>query len=45
MEHAVYSERLEAIAADGSSTIVMFDYAINKPRRMPEDLLGDDGTR
>lgn len=38
MEHAVYSERLSAITADGTSTIVMFDYAINKPRRMPEDL-------
>lgn len=38
MEHAVYSERLGEIAADGSSTIVMFDYAVNKPKRMPENL-------
>ena len=26
------------IAAEGSSTIVMFDYAVNKPRRMPDEL-------
>jgi acyl-CoA thioester hydrolase len=35
MEHAVFSERLGEIAAEGSSTVVMFDYAVNKPRRMP----------
>jgi acyl-CoA thioester hydrolase len=38
MEHAVWSERLAEIAADGTSTIVMFDYATNRPRRMPDDM-------
>lgn len=38
MEHAAYSHRLSEIAADGSSTVVMFDYAANKPRRMPPEL-------
>jgi acyl-CoA thioester hydrolase len=38
MEHAVWSERLTEIAADGTSTIVMFDYAANRPRRMPDDM-------
>jgi acyl-CoA thioester hydrolase len=38
MEHAVFSERLNEIAAYGSSTIVMFDYGVNKPRRMPDNL-------
>jgi acyl-CoA thioester hydrolase len=38
MAHAAYSERLGMIAADGTSTVVMFDYSANKPRRMPEEL-------
>lgn len=38
MEHAVYSERLEAIVSEGASTVVMFDYAANKPRRMPPEV-------
>lgn len=38
MDHAVFSERWNAIAAEGSSTIVMFDYTTNKPRRMPAEL-------
>jgi acyl-CoA thioester hydrolase len=38
MEHAVYSERLGEIAADGTSTVVMFDYAANRPRRIPDDV-------
>jgi acyl-CoA thioester hydrolase len=38
IEHLVYSERLADVAADGSSTVVLFDYAANKPRRMPEEL-------
>lgn len=38
MEHAVFSELLGQIAAEGSSTVVMFDYSANKPRRMPENL-------
>lgn len=38
MEHAVYSEKLSAIAADGSSTVVLFDYTANKPRRVPDDV-------
>ncbi|MGE0758000.1 MAG: acyl-CoA thioesterase [Pirellulaceae bacterium] len=38
MEHVVYSERLSEVAAEGTSTVVMFDYAVNKPKRMPEDI-------
>jgi acyl-CoA thioester hydrolase len=36
MEHAIYSERLCQVAADGTSTVVLFDYAANKPRRIPD---------
>ena len=36
--HAVYSERNGGVAADGESVVVMFDYATNKPRRVPDDL-------
>jgi acyl-CoA thioester hydrolase len=35
MAHAVWSEHWQAIAAEGDSTIVVFDYAANKPRRVP----------
>lgn len=38
IEHAVYSEKLEQIAIDGTSTIVAFDYDANRPRRIPDDL-------
>lgn len=36
--HAVYSKRDGAIAADGDSVVVMFDYATQKSRRVPDDL-------
>lgn len=38
MDHAVYSEGQKQLAADGTSTVVVFDYDAQKPRRMPEDL-------
>lgn len=31
MEHALWSESLQAVAADGTSTVVMFDYASQSP--------------
>lgn len=37
-EHVVYSEQLRAIAATGTSTMVVFDYEANRPVRVPEDL-------
>jgi acyl-CoA thioester hydrolase len=38
MAHAVYSETLGAIASDGDSVVVVFDYSSNKPQRMPDDV-------
>ena len=38
MEHAVYSVGQQAIAADGNSTLVVFDYQTNRPRRISDDL-------
>jgi len=38
MEHAVYSVSQQAIAADGDSTMVVFDYQNNRPRRISDDL-------
>lgn len=38
MEHAIYSERLEAIAAEGEGTVVLFDYHTQRPQRLPEDI-------
>jgi acyl-CoA thioester hydrolase len=38
MEHAVYSEKLGEIAADGTSTIVAFDYKTNRPTRIPDEM-------
>ena len=35
MAHAVWSDQLQAIAAEGDSTIVVFDYAANQSRRIP----------
>jgi acyl-CoA thioester hydrolase len=37
MQHMVWSESEQAIAADGDSTVVVFDYAANKPRRVPDE--------
>ena len=36
--HAVYSEALGAIAAEGESVIVVFDYPANRPRRVPDEM-------
>ncbi len=38
MDYAVYSESLDAIAADGDSTVVVFDYESNRPVRVPEEI-------
>ncbi len=38
MEHAVYSVSQQAIASDGSSTVVVFDYQTNRPQRISDDL-------
>ncbi len=38
MEHLVYSEKLDAVAADGTSTIVVFDYEANRPTRIPDEI-------
>ena len=38
MEHAIYSQSLGEIAAEGESVIVIFDYESNRPRRVPADV-------
>jgi len=38
MAHAVWSEKWQAIAAEGDSTIVVFDYSANRPRRVPPQI-------
>jgi acyl-CoA thioester hydrolase len=38
IEHAVYSQKLQAIAVDAMSTIVVFDYKANRPVRVPDEL-------
>ena len=38
MEHVVYSEAQQAIAVDGSSVIVIFNYALNRSARIPDDV-------
>lgn len=38
MEHVVYSETQQAVAADGSSVIVIFNYETNRPTRIPDDI-------
>ena len=37
-EHVVYSEKLQAVAATGTSTMVVFDYKANRPVRVPDEL-------
>jgi acyl-CoA thioester hydrolase len=37
MAHMLWSQAHQAIAADGESTIVVFDYAANHPRRVPDE--------
>jgi len=36
MEHAIFSEVQQALVADGTSTIVTFDYAANKSISVPD---------
>jgi acyl-CoA thioester hydrolase len=36
--HTVFSERLQAVAAEGDSVIVLFNYQTQKPTRVPDDL-------
>lgn len=38
MEHAIYSEAQEVIAADGDSVIVVFNYETQKPTPVPGDI-------
>jgi acyl-CoA thioester hydrolase len=38
MEYAVFSDAHQAIAADGDSTLVVFDYTANRPRPIPAEL-------
>jgi acyl-CoA thioester hydrolase len=35
LEHAIFSQSQEAVAAEGNSTIVVFDYRVNKPHPIP----------
>jgi acyl-CoA thioester hydrolase len=38
MKHALLSEKQNAIAAEGESVIVMFDYHAQRPIRVPQEL-------
>jgi acyl-CoA thioester hydrolase len=38
IEHMVFSEQQRKIAATGTSVMVVFDYAANRPVRIPADL-------
>jgi acyl-CoA thioester hydrolase len=38
MVHAVFSEHQQAVTAEADSTIVVFDYQANKPRRIPDQV-------
>lgn len=38
MEHLVYSEELDTVAVDGTSTVVVFDYEANRPTRIPDEI-------
>lgn len=38
MEHRLYSEQMRVVAAEGDSTIVVFDYAVQKSQPMPPEL-------
>jgi acyl-CoA thioester hydrolase len=37
-EHVIASEAHQAIAAEGTSTLVFFDYAKNQPERVPDSI-------
>jgi len=36
--HAVFSEKLQAIAADGESVVVVFNYDTQRPVRIPDEI-------
>lgn len=38
MTHSLWSEMQQALAADGESTVVVFNYQANRPERVPDDL-------
>ncbi|APZ94223.1 acyl-CoA thioesterase [Fuerstiella marisgermanici] len=38
VEHAVFSQNQQAVVAFGKSVLVVFDYAANRPVRIPESL-------
>jgi acyl-CoA thioester hydrolase len=38
MHHAVFSEQHQAVAADGESVVVIFDYQAQRPVRIPPDI-------
>ena len=38
MAHAVWSQQHQAIAADGESVVVVFNYQTQRPVRVPEEL-------
>lgn len=36
--HAIVSHRQEAVAIDGETVVVFFDYDVNRPRRVPDEI-------
>ncbi|MBL7044820.1 MAG: acyl-CoA thioesterase [Pirellulaceae bacterium] len=38
LAHAVYSRSENALAADGQTVVVFFDYDANRPRRVPDEV-------
>jgi acyl-CoA thioester hydrolase len=38
LEHRIVSEGLKAVAADGTSTTVVYDYAANRPHPVPDSV-------
>jgi acyl-CoA thioester hydrolase len=38
MEHRVYSEAQQSIVAEGDSTLVVFDYKVQKPQPIPPEI-------
>jgi len=38
MEHVVYSLAQQRVVAEGKATAVYFDYAENRPKRLPDDI-------
>lgn len=38
MKHLIYSQSQQAVAAEGESTVVMFDYAAQRPTRVPDEV-------